>query len=80
MKIIRRWVNAAAAVARRSPLMRTGASAWRRRVAMLLLTSAVLAGAASVAVALFAGATVYHVYFDREDLPDVGPFARFESS
>jgi penicillin-binding protein 1A len=58
--------------------MRTDASPWRRRVAMLLLSSVMLAGAATLAVTLFAGATLYHVYFDREDLPDLGPFARFE--
>jgi penicillin-binding protein 1A len=78
VEIIRRWVSAAARFVRASPLMRKGGPAWRRRVAVLLLTSVVLAGAASSAVALFAGVTLYHVYFDREDLPDLGPFTRFE--
>jgi penicillin-binding protein 1A len=74
MKIIRRWVSDAA-VARGSPWLRTG---WRRRVAMLVLTIAVLAGAASLGAALFVGAALYHVYFDRTNLPDLGPFTRFE--
>jgi membrane carboxypeptidase/penicillin-binding protein len=78
VKIIRRWVGAAARVARASPLMRTGGSPWRRRVARLLLTSAVLAGAASLSVVLFVGTALYHAYFDRTNLPDPGPFTRFE--
>jgi penicillin-binding protein 1A len=71
-------VSAAARVARASPLMRRGGSAWRRRVAILLLTSAVLAGAASLSVAVFVGTAFYRVYFDRSNLPDPGPFTRFE--
>jgi penicillin-binding protein 1A len=43
-----------------------------------LLTGMVLAGAASVGAALFTIAALYHVYFDREHLPDLGPFTRFE--
>ena len=58
--------------------MRTRAAAWRRRAAMLLLTSAVLAGAASLSAALFVSITLYQVYFDRTNLPDLGPFTRFE--
>ena len=45
---------------------------------MLLLTGAMFLGAASVGAALFAGAALYHVYFNRTDLPDLGPFTRFE--
>ena len=57
--------------------MRTAGPAWRR-VAMLLLTSALLVVAAAVVAASFAGATLYQVYFDRRNLPDPGPFTRFE--
>jgi penicillin-binding protein 1A len=40
---------------------------------------AVVAGVVTLAVALFFLLTVvYHVYVDREGLPDIGPFARFE--
>jgi penicillin-binding protein 1A len=45
---------------------------------MLLLTGAMLLGVASVGAALFASAALYHVYLDRKDLPDLGPFTRFE--
>jgi len=58
--------------------MRTRAAAWRRRARMLLLTCAVLAGAASLSAALFVSITLYQVYFDRTNLPDLGPFTRFE--
>jgi membrane peptidoglycan carboxypeptidase len=45
---------------------------------MLLLTSAVLAANGSVVVVLFAGSALYRVYFNRDNLPDLGPFTRFE--
>jgi penicillin-binding protein 1A len=45
---------------------------------MLLMTSGVLAGAASLGIALFVGSALYHVYLDRTNLPDPGPFTRFE--
>jgi penicillin-binding protein 1A len=45
---------------------------------MLLLTGAMLLGVASVGAALLASAALYHVYLDRKDLPDPGPFTRFE--
>jgi len=38
----------------------------------------VLGGAASVGAALFTVSTLYDIYFDREHLPDLGPFTRFE--
>jgi penicillin-binding protein 1A len=44
----------------------------------VLLTCAVLVGAASVGAALFTISALYHVHFDRENLPDLGPFTRFE--
>lgn len=37
-----------------------------------------VAGAASVAAALFMAGAVYHVYFSRADLPDLGAFTRFQ--
>ncbi len=57
--------------------IRSGASAWTRG-AIILLTSVVLVGAASVAAALFTAGAVYHVYFNRSDLPDLGPFTHFQ--
>jgi penicillin-binding protein 1A len=39
---------------------------------------AALAGAAGIAAWLLVVAAVYQVYFDRDDLPDVEPFIRFE--
>ena len=76
--MIRMWTSAAvAASARASPLIRSSGSPWSRRV-IVLLTCAVLVGAASVSAALFAMSAWYHVYFDRDSLPDLGPFTRFE--
>ena len=40
---------------------------------------ALVVGVVALAMALFFLLTVvYHVYVDREGLPDIGPFARFE--
>jgi penicillin-binding protein 1A len=52
-------------------------SPWTRGV-IALLTGAVLVGVASVGAALFTVRQAYLVSFDREDLPDLGPFVRFE--
>jgi len=52
-------------------------SPWTRGV-VALLTGAALVAAGSVGAALFTVRQAYLVSFDREDLPDVGPFARFE--
>jgi penicillin-binding protein 1A len=38
----------------------------------------VLSGAATVGTALFTLSALYHVYFGRDHLPDLGPFTRFE--
>jgi penicillin-binding protein 1A len=54
-----------------------GASPWSRGV-IVLLTCAVLVATASVAAALFTIQALHEVYFDRENLPDLGPFTRFE--
>jgi penicillin-binding protein 1A len=44
----------------------------------VLLTCAVVIGAASVGAALFTIGALYHVYFDRENLPGLELFTRFE--
>ena len=67
----------AVAPVRGSPLIRSRGSLWSRGV-IVLLTCVVLAGAASVSAALFTLGALYHVYFGRENLPDLGPFTRFE--
>jgi penicillin-binding protein 1A len=45
---------------------------------MVLLICAGLVNAASVSAALFTISAWYHIYYDRENLPDLGPFTRFE--
>jgi membrane carboxypeptidase/penicillin-binding protein len=42
------------------------------------LACAALAAATSVGGALFTLAALHHIYLDRHDLPDLGPFTRFE--
>jgi penicillin-binding protein 1A len=44
----------------------------------VLRTCAALAGAVLVGVALVAIGTLNYIYFDRQNLPDAGPFIRFE--
>jgi membrane carboxypeptidase/penicillin-binding protein len=68
--------GAAAALARVSP-RRSDGSRWTRRV-ILLLTCGGVVVTASVLAALLAVAEVHHVYFDRHNLPDLGPFMRSE--
>ena len=58
-------------------MSRSRESLWTRGV-VALATCAALAGAASVGVALLAVFECYHVSFDRDGLPDLGPFTRFE--
>ncbi|HSL20595.1 MAG TPA: transglycosylase domain-containing protein [Vicinamibacterales bacterium] len=78
MTMTRVWMRTVpAACTRRRLLNRWGTSPWGRG-GIALLTGAALVGAASVGAALFAGSALYHVYYDRENLPDVGPFTRFE--
>jgi penicillin-binding protein 1A len=69
--------TATAVAARGSPLIRSGGSPWNRGV-IVLLTCTLLVDAASVAAALFTTSAVYHAYCDRENLPDLEPFTRFE--
>ena len=70
-------VDRRARSARASRLVRSGGFPWTRGV-IALLTGVALGGAASVGIALFTVSALAHVYFDRENLPDLGPFARFE--
>jgi len=44
----------------------------------VLRTCAALAGAVVLGLALAVIGTLHHVYFDRRNLPDAGPFIRFE--
>jgi penicillin-binding protein 1A len=57
--------------------IRSGTSSWTRGV-VVLLTGLVLIGTASVAAGLFTVDVLYHVYFSRQDLPELGPFTRFQ--
>jgi len=66
----------AVAPARGSP-GHPGGSRWTRRVILLLTCRGVVA-AASVVASLLAVAELHHVYFNRQNLPDLGPFSRFE--
>ncbi len=60
-------------------MIRSGGTLWTRGV-IALLACAALVAAASVGAALFTLGTLHHIYFDRQDLPDLGPFTRFEFS
>ena len=53
----------------------SGGSRWTRR---LLLVLGGIVVAASVLATLLAVAEFHHVYFNRQNLPDLGPFTRFE--
>ena len=81
---MRRWLRTAAGA-------KTAAGAlWRRaaraggtlspRWFVVLLAIAMLLATASAGAGLVALDTWHHVYFDRRDLPDLGPFTRFEFS
>src|SRR6185503_18412258 len=52
-------------------------SRWTRGV-VVLLSCAALVAVASEGAALFALSALHHIYLDRHDLPDLGPFTRFE--
>src|SRR4029077_17783834 len=56
---------------------RPGVSPWTRGV-VVLLTCAALVATASVGAALFALNELSPARFEREQLPDLGPFTRFE--
>jgi penicillin-binding protein 1A len=57
--------------------MQSKPSRWTVGV-VVLLAGLALGAAASVASALIAIGLLHHVYLDRENLPDLGPFTRFE--
>src|SRR5690349_22398339 len=67
----------AAASTRGRLLIRAVHSRWSRGVITLLMC-VVVVGAASAGPALVTVGELYHAYFDRQNLPDVGPFTRFE--
>src|SRR6476661_6594467 len=69
--------TAAVAATRGRLLIRAVQSRWNRGV-IALLTCVVVVGAASVGAALVTVAELYHVHFDRQNLPDIGPFMQFE--
>ena len=78
MKMTRvRTGAAAAASARGSRLIRSGGSPWTGGV-IVLLACAALVAAASAGAALFTLGALHHTYLDRGNLPDLGPFTRFE--
>ncbi len=67
----------AAAAARWHPAIRSGWIPGTRGV-VALIVCAVPVAAAGLGAALFTLGTLHHVYSDRRDLPDLGPFTRFE--
>jgi penicillin-binding protein 1A len=56
---------------------RPSRSPWTRGVIALLAGAALVAASTVVAMLLALGA-LHHVYLDRDNLPDLGPFTRFE--
>ena len=68
----------AVAPARGSPARPRGSRVTRRRI--LLLTCAGSVAAAFVLATLLVVAQFPHIYFNRRNLPDLGPFTRFEFS
>jgi penicillin-binding protein 1A len=76
--MIHRWTGEAATFLARTFLeIRAGSARWSRGVIALLM-GAGLVGATSVGAVLLAADAVYDVYFDRRNVPDLGPFTRFE--
>ena len=73
------WARAVvAAFARWSLVIRSGPTAWTRGVSVLLASAALIVAAASVGVALVAIGALHRMYFDRDNLPDLAAFMRFE--
>jgi penicillin-binding protein 1A len=79
--VVTRWMSVVAVVAAVAPARgspgRSGGSRWTKRV-ILLLTGGGIVAIASVLATLLAVAEFHHVYFNRHNLPDLGPFTRFE--
>jgi len=76
--MIRAWTGAATVWFARTRVLLRLRNRSRRRVVIALTICAVLAGAGSVGAVVFASSALHHVYFDRQHLPDLGPFTRFE--
>jgi penicillin-binding protein 1A len=76
VKTIRIWRRVTTSALWRH-VTRSGGTPWTRG-GMVLLACAALVAAASVGAALFTLGALHHIYFDRHDLPDLGPFTRFE--
>src|SRR5882762_2224507 len=68
---------ASAAPARGSPVIRSGRSPWTLGM-VVLLTCAAIVAVSSVSAALFTLDALHHIYLGRRNLPDLGPFTRFE--
>jgi penicillin-binding protein 1A len=76
--MIREWTGEAAAFFARTFLKnRAGRARWSRGLIALLI-GAMLVGTTPVVAALFVAGAAYDVYFDRRNVPDLGPFTRFE--
>jgi len=60
-----------------APVTRQGGSPWTRGV-IVLLAGASLVAVLSVGAALATLGTLHHLYLDRDNLPDLRPFTRFE--
>jgi penicillin-binding protein 1A len=56
---------------------RSSRTPWTRGV-IALLAGAALFAASTVVAMLFTLAALHHIYIDRDNLPDLGPFTRFE--
>ena len=60
-------------------MIRSGGSPWSRGRKALFACGAIVA-VASMGAALFTLDALYHIYLSRSNLPDLGPFTRFEFS
>ncbi len=57
--------------------IRAGPAHWTRGV-LLVVVGAGLLGVAALGVTVLAASAIHHIFFDRQNLPDLGPFTRFE--
>jgi len=71
LTVLRRLRVGALVAARRLHSIRLNRLSWSSGVVYLLICLTIITGA-------FVAAGVFHVYFDRTNLPDIGPFTRFE--
>lgn len=75
--MLRMWRSVAASARRRRAIRSGGWTPGPRGVILLIVCAAPVA-AAWVGAAVVALSALHHVYVDRHDLPDLGPFTRFE--